>query len=391
MILEGRYELANRFYDDGTVVVDRGHDRVLNRAVSVVQLRNPADPAMVASFLESARRLATVELPHAAALFDQGESQSAPYLICEEALPQDVAATAPLPVDLVVSLFRQLRDTLRDAERRNVAPPAFLPATVRYDADGHLQLLPVGMLAAAPPTDIAALGALLAFALTGNATGRSAHAVPPPIRRVIDRSLSAGYATPDALIADLEQAERQAIAPTLVVPPSGVGAAVYQRPQTPQTPLASANATVPARPGRVVERLQRVPMRGRFLLGALILVPLLLVGISRIPRRASGDAGSVAPTDQIPTATARRAASATLETPPTPRTGGKSFVVGTANNLPLNVRQAPSVNAQVVGTIANGRSVNVYDAPVQADGYTWAHIVTDNIDGWGVLGALHTP
>ena len=60
----------------------------------------------------------------------------------------------------------------------------------------------------------------------------------------------------------------------------------------------------------------------------------------------------------------------------------------------VRVREEPSLDARVVGTLSSGDEVHVwasFDAwgPVAADGYVWYPVETDDIHGWAAKGEGH--
>ncbi len=384
MILDNRYEVRQVLYSDTSISLHRGYDQVLNRPVAIEQLQPQlaADPQVVARFLDTARGLAMVELPHVAALYDQSEVAGHPFLIFEDPLPTTVSAGAPLPAGQVVMLVRQVAETLRVAQGRGGAMPVITPETVRYDADGRIQIMQTGLAAQTPVSGaMSSLGLLLLVALTGSPDGRGTTALSPAFMRVVERTRGNQYADPAALVHDLQAAERQATVQTVVVPP----------PSQPQGPLpneaptqlvgtlaAAPTATEPRRLG-----FGRLALLG--LLGVLLLASLLIF----VRRPGPGTGTATLPPSS--TAQALQPGAVTTTTAlyglPT-HTNGQPYTVATANGRPLNIRQGPSIASNVIGTAAQGTTVQVFDTPVQADGYTWVHIQTGTADGWCIREAL---
>ena len=67
---------------------------------------------------------------------------------------------------------------------------------------------------------------------------------------------------------------------------------------------------------------------------------------------------------------------------------GSLYVVATAGNLRLTVRNAPDLNAPVVGQLTNGTAVRVIEGPVVGGNFNWVHIASDEISGWCVQEGL---
>ncbi len=391
MILDNRYEVRQLLYSDTSISLHQGYDRVLNRPVAIEQLQPQlaADPQVVARFLDTARALVMVELPHVAALYDQGEVAGQPFLIFEDPLPATLAAGAPLPAGQVVTLVQQVAETLRVAQGRGGALPVITPETVRYDADGRIQIMQTGLPAQTPVSGVmSSLGLLLLVALTGSPDGRGKTTLPPAFIRVVERTRANQYADPAALVHDLQAAERQATVQTVVVPPPSQALLPNEAPtqmtgaaRPPALLQSETSGAAPTTNGPRGLGVGRLALLG--LLGLLLVVSLLVFlrrpGTGRATPPATNTIQAVQPS-AITTTT-------TTQAQPT-RSNGQPYTVATANGRPLNIRQGPTIASPVIGTAAPGTTVQVFDSPVQADGYTWVHIQTSTADGWCIREAL---
>ena len=104
------------------------------------------------------------------------------------------------------------------------------------------------------------------------------------------------------------------------------------------------------------------------------------------PRKAMDEARGALGLDSPPTFTqsAEDATPAPQETAPPPCTqlavGCDALVANTG--AWLNLRDAPSVNGQVVGRIDDGTVVPLVGGPTQSDGYIWWQVRLSGGDGW---------
>lgn len=376
MILDNRYRIDGLLWNDGCTRLDRGYDQSLNRPVTVVQLEGSCatDPAAATQLLETARSLATNEVPHVIALYDQGELNGLPFLIFEEAFDQSLSEVLPLALGQTVALAVKLAETLRSAQAKALPLPVLTPQTVRYSQDRRIQVVYTGLGgASAATTPVAALGHFLHWAVTGRpggSLGGTAH-LPSTLRAVVERALSNGYPTLDGLVQDLQTIQQEANEPTITINPHVTQDIPLEAPSR-QRPRKA----IPIAPPR---RGRRYTVFG--LLGAVLLAGVA-AGAFLLSRPSLGSA--------LPTATVATMVPATdAPTVPVPApTPGEPYVIATSDGRRLNVRRGPSLASPVVRALPNSTEVRVVSDPISADNFTWVRIQANGVDGWCVLNAL---
>lgn len=394
-VLSGRYEVGDVVYRDASVAVYRGHDRVLNRPVTIERLQPQAvSPATIAALQDKARRMALAELPNMAALYDQGEEQGQPYLVTEELQGAPLVDVAPLAPHDVVALVTAVGATVRAAQRTQTPLPPLDGQRIRY-GDGRTQIVAWGVQ---PPVAASAdphlLAPILALAATGTPAGDGAAGVPPALRRIVAQALGGQYASSQALEDDLRAVIVTADDPTVVIPRPRPTIVLGQVPETPPArPASPAQATRagvfrrPSRPAAVAAppapAATSRSRRGLLpLLAGVVILAALLGGGSWIRGRTATPnmtAGGVAGTAATSTAAGG---------PTTGTNGGKPFVAAPAGTTRLNVRSGPGESYPVVGKLTTGDRVQVVEGPVKAGGRNWAHIQGNGVDGWCVFEAL---
>lgn len=369
-LLSERYQLGDVAYGDAGVAVHRGYDQKLNRAVTIELPRPDLPNQVVAETLRNkARRMALADLPHVAALYDQGEQDGRPYLVFEELVGAPLAEVAPLdPADVVI-VITALCATLRAARLQQIDPPRLDPNSVRF-SDGRLQIVDWG-IAAATRSEVAVVSMFLALAATGSKTGTTTRRVPAPLLRVVHHAVEGDYATIDDLERELQQSATAADEPTVVVSRARPTVMVPQQAPVPD----------PA----VSEPVVRTPNRRPLLLAGLGLVLALLVagGLWARNRPDAPDAASPDVTAVVAEPTAPPQVTTAPDAPGTP------YTVATNDGQRLNVRAGPGQDAQIVGKLENGSTVRVLEGPVAGGRFQWARIEGDDgVSGWCVFEAL---
>ena len=373
-ILSGRYRLGDVVYGDAVVAVHRGQDQLLNRTVSIeISRPDHPDETVSAALRDKARRMALAELPHLAALYDQGEDAGQPYLVFEELSGVPLAEAAPLDPSDVATLIASLAATLRAAQKQQIRAPRLDAGSVRF-GDGRAQIVDWGVTAPVQ-SDLAALTPLLALAATGSETGDPNRGAPPPIMRVVQRALAGEYASVDALEQELQQAVSAAEDPTVAVTSARPTVLVSERSARRPPERSAARASSPPR--------QRRPtlMAGA---GILLLLGLLAGGLVLRGRSSSADAPVAAPSGAGVAATELAETSAA----PSPTEQGTPYIVATNNGRRLNVREGPGENFRRIGALPNGAEVRMVEGPVDGGRFRWARVEGDGIAGWCVFEAL---
>ncbi len=135
----GSYRLLEQVGQGGMATVYRAIQPGLDREVAVKVL-----PAILASqesrerFRREARTVAHLRHPNVVTVFDYGEDESVPYLVCEFVDGGTLASrlAAPLPLHEVVSLLRPVADALDYAHHHSVLHRDVKPSNILLTAEG---------------------------------------------------------------------------------------------------------------------------------------------------------------------------------------------------------------------------------------------------------------
>lgn len=359
-----RYQLGELLYADQDVVAYRAYDTLLKRDVTLELLRGEHSHAAAAAqqLLEKARQSALIDLPHVAALYDQGSHEGRPYLVLEGAIGATLRERAPLPLERAIAMAIALATTIETAQRNTQALPALTAETIRLDDDGKLQILNLGLQ---PTLDaraaLPALADLLALAL-----GHPPTQPVPALDALLERLRSGALTSAARLRAELQELRQRATLPTTAVS----GAA-------PTVPIAAEPTVVVARPASSPLTHRRMLLVGLLLIGALGL------GTALWQRQAGLPPGDQATPTLTPSGAAAGASPGAA--------AGPRLVVATVNGQPLRVRSGPGTNFPRLASLPNGTVVEVLEGPQPGDGYTWVRIRANGVEGWCVREALREP
>jgi hypothetical protein len=369
-LLSGRYRLGDVVYGDATIAVHKGFDQLLNRAVTIELVRaGRPDDQTGPALRDKGRRMATRELPHVAALYDQGDEAGQSYLIYEEMVGAPLSVVAPLQPSEIVTLIGAVATTLRIARRDDGHVPRLDPSSVRF-GEGRVQIINWG-LTPEPTDDLAALTTLLALAATGSERGHSNVAVAPPVMRVVRQALDGQFTSVDHLKQELCLAAARSEEQTMAIPRAGPTLLVTDQRGGPR-PSAQAN-----------ERRRRPILWS--LIGLLILLGLAGGSLWLRERLAVGDPQP--DTGQI-------VAEPEVGDEPTPPMDAEEalprtpYVVSPVGQRRLNVRSDPGEDAPVIGRLTRGTVVDVIGEPVQSGSYNWVRVEAEGISGWCILEGL---
>ncbi len=364
-----RYELANLIYADADVVAYHGHDPLLKRAVTVELLRpeRAADPAAVAQLLEKARRAALINLPHVAALYDQGNLDGRPYLVLEEGAGPALRDAAPLAPDVAARVADSLAETIEAAQRDGQPIPTLSDETVRVGADGHTQILDLGLRSPQEMTHaLTSLGALLQLALGGVTQGQRV----APLHDLAERAQRGQIDSVARFRAELRELRQRADTPTTVlggVPPT---MPIHDEPPPPRQ-----------RETQVVTHARR--SLWPWLIGSVLLLGLIVGGMALWQERPTAESSESTPTDVVaPPETAPE------DAPAEQAPSGPTLVVATNNGQSLVVRSGPGRSFPRITSLRPGTTVVVLEGPQAADGFNWVRIRAGDIEGWCVREAL---
>lgn len=146
----GSYTIEAMLGSGGMGQVYRAHDATLGRDVAIKIIAEPwlADPGQRARIEREARLLASLNHPNIVTIYDLGQYEGAPYIVCEllhgQTLREALAGTA-LPVKRAVEYAIQIAHGLAAAHERGIVHRDLKPENVFLTADGHAKILDFGI------------------------------------------------------------------------------------------------------------------------------------------------------------------------------------------------------------------------------------------------------
>jgi non-specific serine/threonine protein kinase len=181
----GRYQLMEHLASGGMGEVYRALDPVLGRQVALKVLAIAPDPERLARFEREARATAVLAHPNIVTLFDLGEHDGRPFLICEllegSTLRQRLAAGRLDPLD-AVQLALQLARGVAAAHGLRIVHRDLKPENLFLTRDGTLKILDFGLAKLKPDVPIEPEAKTLGSSSAGMLVGTPAYMAPEQVR-----------------------------------------------------------------------------------------------------------------------------------------------------------------------------------------------------------------
>lgn len=371
--LSDRYYLGDIVYRDQHVAAYRARDQLLNRDVTVEILHEQYahDADVCQRMIAKARAAALTNVPHVAALYDQQMIGERPFLVLEELAGPPLRDVAPLAPERAIAIVTTIAGTLRGALARRQRLPVINDQTVRISTEDRVQIIDLGLEQHPPDEAIAVrdLSHILALALGDPA----AH--PAALHEIAVRASTGQVSSIDALLHEIQRAQRRADTPTTVVPRAPATVPIEREQAARATQQLATQPSVAAPLKRLI-----VPALA---VGGLLL--LLLIG-SMLVR--GGDQSTGGTTTGSPAAASNGAASGGANASAGSTGSAERYVVAARGNTSVRVRNGPGLSFTQVASLPNGTVVEVIEGPQAADNYNWVRIRTAEVDGWCILEAL---
>jgi non-specific serine/threonine protein kinase len=148
--LLNRYRLDAEIGHGGMGVVYRAHDLLLERAVAVKRVNDARlGTEGRAQLLREARAAAQLNHPNVVGIYDAGEADGAPFIVMELVEGQTLFERAPLPLQDVIAIARQICAALDHAHAHGVIHRDLKPENVVLTAGGTVKVLDFGLAYAA--------------------------------------------------------------------------------------------------------------------------------------------------------------------------------------------------------------------------------------------------
>ena len=146
----GHYEISAPLGAGGMGEVYRAHDDRLGRdvAIKVLPANFARDEERLRRFTQEARAVAALNHPNILAIYDVGQQEGVPYLICEllkgETLRERLEA-GPIPPRRALDYARQIAAGLAAAHDAGIVHRDLKPENIYLTSDNHVKLLDFGL------------------------------------------------------------------------------------------------------------------------------------------------------------------------------------------------------------------------------------------------------
>ncbi|HEY8282762.1 MAG TPA: protein kinase [Chloroflexota bacterium] len=392
-IFGGRYRVEAQIADGGMARVYRATDTRLDRLVAIKVLREQftSQEEFVIRFRQEARMAAGLAHPNIVGVYDVGEEDGLHYMVMEfvegETLKDVIAREAPMAIDAVIPLMRQLGAALDYAHDHGVIHRDIKPENILLTARREVKVSDFGIARALAGAGMTATGTILgsvSYFSPEQASGQPAiaesdlYAAGMVLYEMLTRHLP--FAGPNPVAVAMAQVNDEPLSPrgfrpdlspavaavvlkaiaknptdryhsgyelvTALVAPTAQRAAA----RAAATPL---DVTAPMNTPLLMASTPQRPRRGTGgALVALLTTAALLIGAILVGRSLTGGNSANGPTatDTIPIASAQPSAVAT-QSIPVVGPGGATATAAPATALPSDTSPAAtaaptSTNAQ---------------------------------------------
>lgn len=150
-ILGNRYELLEPIGSGGMAVVYLARDMFLDRMVAIKVLREEYidDQEFIRRFQREAKAVASLSHPNIVNIYDFGESDGKNYLVMEyvegQTLKDIIKARAPLPLEQILDISRQICAGIAEAHSRNIVHKDIKPHNILIDKNGIVKVTDFGI------------------------------------------------------------------------------------------------------------------------------------------------------------------------------------------------------------------------------------------------------
>lgn len=149
--LGGRYELEAQIGNGGMAEVYRAHDNLLGRTVAIKILHSDyrTDTDFIAKFHREAKAAACMAHANIVNIYDVGIDGDNHYIVMEyvpgATLKAKIQAEAPLDIQTVVSIAKDIADGLSHAHANNIVHCDIKPHNILMTTDNHAKIADFGI------------------------------------------------------------------------------------------------------------------------------------------------------------------------------------------------------------------------------------------------------
>ncbi|MDO9574105.1 MAG: Stk1 family PASTA domain-containing Ser/Thr kinase, partial [Candidatus Contubernalis sp.] len=150
-VLANRYKIEEKIGDGGMAVVYRGHDKILNRSVTVKVLRAQfaMDENFVRRFKREAQSAASLSHPNVVNIYDVGEEDGTYYIVMEyidgKSLKELITEKGKIPVSTAVKIAHQICEALVHAHKNKIIHRDIKPHNILLTRDGRVKVTDFGI------------------------------------------------------------------------------------------------------------------------------------------------------------------------------------------------------------------------------------------------------
>ncbi len=150
-ILGNRYEIIEELGGGGMAIVYKGHDKFLNRPVTIKILRPEftVDKDFIARFQREAQAIARLSHPNIVSIYDVGQEDNIHYLVMEyvhgDNLKNIIKKEGPLPPERALRIVVQICKALQHAHENKIVHRDVKPHNILITYGGWAKLTDFGM------------------------------------------------------------------------------------------------------------------------------------------------------------------------------------------------------------------------------------------------------
>lgn len=184
-LLDNRYELIECIGDGGMSKVFRAHDKVLNRfvAIKILHPQFTGDETFVSRFHREAQGAAKLSHSNIVNIYDVNSCDGQYYIVMEyikgETLKDKIKREAPMPIDKVIQISREITKALCEAHANNLVHCDIKPHNILINEAGKVKVADFGIARATSSATITYTGSVMGSVHYFSPEQAKGHAITP--------------------------------------------------------------------------------------------------------------------------------------------------------------------------------------------------------------------